>query len=558
MTTSWRPGKVRAALARLLRETFFHEALRPGQEEVIHSILQRRSTLAIMPTGAGKSLCYQLPALHLPGTTIIVSPLISLMKDQAGKLAALGVQAFEVNSTLSASEESATLNAIASGKNDFVFTTPERMTDPAFIELLRKTRIDLFVIDEAHCISQWGHDFRPAYLSLGGTIRALGQPRVLALTATATAEVADDIRKQLGLPDMHVINTGVMRANLCYEVVHVVSDEQKLLHLARLLREVEGNGIVYCATVKDVAAITERLVDSGFDVVPYHGKLPKRERTENQDRFTAGEPKAVIATNAFGMGIDKADIRFVVHYDFPANLESYYQESGRAGRDGKPARCILLYDIGDRRTQLFFMAGRYPRIEDIVCVHHALQDLRASEAAVDLTRIQDAASEVARSRVRIVLAMMKDLGLVTESRGARFRLLQATNDHRVQPFDNMLAHFEQKAESDKRKLERMMLYAQTGRCRWKILLEYFGEKVDWENCGHCDNCLCPVSILAEDASQTATHEPENLSPRFRVGDKVRLARHGKGTIEQIEGEIVTIAFAQGETRRFHSDYVRKL
>src|SRR5688572_29973253 len=247
-----------------MRGTFGLEEFRPGQEEVIRSIVEGRDTIAVMPTGAGKSLCYQLPALHLPGTTVVVSPLIALMKDQTDKLQALGVRARQVNSAVDAGELKDALRALAAGKVEFVFATPERLEDPAFVEILKSIDVDLFVIDEAHCLSEWGHDFRPAFLGLGGAIRAVGAPPVLALTATATEQVLADVATQLGLRNPRTYNLGVFRANLHYEVRHTATEIAKQQHLVRILRETDGNGIVYCATVKHCEVVARVLEAEGL------------------------------------------------------------------------------------------------------------------------------------------------------------------------------------------------------------------------------------------------------------------------------------------------------
>jgi len=341
----------------LLRRTFRLQRLRPGQREVIESVLAGRDTLAIMPSGAGKSLCYQLPTLQMRGTTIVVSPLIALMKDQSDKLEERGVDAAAVNSALSARERREAMRRIRRREADFIFTTPEQLANPGVLATLKENPVDLFVVDEAHCITQWGHDFRRAYLELGAALRALGNPTLLALTATATPDVIEDIGRQLGRPRMRVLNAGVYRPNLYFEVLQTTNPTEKRQALLEVVRS-GGAGIVYCATVREAKAVHGWLVAQGEDAELYHGALGGRSRSERQDAFMGGAVRTMVATNAFGMGIDRPDIRYVVHYQLPGSLEAYYQEAGRAGRDGEEARCTLLYDHADRRVQLYFARKR--------------------------------------------------------------------------------------------------------------------------------------------------------------------------------------------------------
>ena len=473
--------RLRADLRRTLNEVFGLHSLRPGQDRVIESVLDGRSTLAVMPTGSGKSLCYQLPALLLPGMTVVVSPLIALMKDQYDKMQALGVSASQVNSAVAAGEQDAHMDLITSAKAEFVFTTPEQLANRDFLGELAEKRIDLLVIDEAHCISQWGHDFRPAYLGLRDVARALRNPPILALTATATPAVVDDIREQLGVPELNVIHAGVYRPNLDLSVVPVDNDEQKDRELIRLVSSQAGSAIVYTATVAHANALEPLLKSAGKRVARYHGRVAARERHDIQNGFMSGDLDTIVATNAFGMGVDKADIRLVVHYDLPGSLDAYYQEAGRAGRDFERADCVLLFRRQDRAVHNFLMAGRYPGLDQFVSVLQALEETNGGSTLAD---IQKTAAGVPKSKVRVILTALKDVGIAAERRGSTWTLKRAVSSDETAA---IARQYGERSEDDRRKLERMVMYGQTALCRWATILEYFHAD-GTERCGHCDNC----------------------------------------------------------------------
>ena len=502
----------------LLRERFGYPDFRPGQAEVLQR-LASDDVLGVMPTGGGKSLCYVLPGLEV-GRALVVSPLIALMQDQVEALQAAGVAADYINSTLSAREQQRRLADFTEGRTALLYVAPERLANPRFIAVLQRHGVRLLVVDEAHCISEWGHDFRPDYLELGAVRAQLGEPRTLALTATADATVRRDILARLGIAGASEVVTSFDRPNLRLAARQIDSPAERLDWLVRYVRERHGqrgtlasegaqrgtlasegaqrgilasegaqrgilasegaqSGIVYARTRRNVDETAEALQAAGIDAAPYHAGMSAGRRSTTQRRFTTGETPLIVATNAFGLGIDKPDVRFVVHLGMPGRLEAYYQEAGRAGRDGEPAECTLLYARRDIGLQRRFISQAHPEDEQVRRAWQRLVELQRFAPARPLSP-RAAADEGGGEGWPVTLAALRACGLV-EPGALRLTTLDARAPLDTRP----IAERRRYAES---RLSQMVEYAETSGCRRALVLRYFGEQPPDADCGGCDNC----------------------------------------------------------------------
>ena len=462
-----------------LRKHFGYDDFRGSQADAIRSILGGRDTLVLMPTGGGKSLCFQIPAMVLDGCTIVISPLISLMKDQVENACRAGLPATFINSTLTPQEIRARMFAVASGRIKLLYMAPERADNPRFVDELRRIDVAMLAVDEAHCLSQWGHEFRPSYMKLG-PLRSALKCRVIALTATATPEVRRDILTHLYMERPLVIAGGFDRENLRWHVIPAERSTEKDLQLCRLLRRDLDGGValVFASTRKKVDGIADMLNARSIKASGYHAGVKSAERSRLQDKFIREEAGIIVATNAFGMGIDKPNVRLVVHYDMPGSLEAYYQEAGRAGRDRAVADCVLLHSYRDRFTHEFMIDGAHPAESTIRETFRKLNSAGAPRTVAEFGRW----SKQNTREVGSVLRILADANIVTvERQTGRFEIVSKTITR---------ASLQRAAQARKRerlRLERMEGYAFHQKCRRKYVMDYFGD-TSFKRCAGCDNC----------------------------------------------------------------------
>jgi len=472
----------------VLFKYFGYTEFRGLQKDILKRILEDKGhSLVLMPTGGGKSLCYQIPALIFKGGTLVISPLIALMQDQVDSLKKKNIPAEFINSTVSAEDKNKRLNSFLTGKTKLLYVTPERFRNPQFAEAIRTADISLLAVDEAHCISEWGHDFRPDYSRIEEFRQMIGNPLTIALTATATPDVQNDIITKLGLTnnDIKIFHEGIERPNLRLEVENVFDEKETLSEIYNILDTYKGSGIIYFSLIKNLEYYSQKLRDKGYKHGVYHGKLDPRERKKIQRSFLSGQENLILATNAFGMGIDKPDIRFVVHAELPSSIESYYQEIGRAGRDGNKSVCVLLYNSEDIYTQMEFIKWANPNADYYYSLYNLLKNNESAVNSMGIEYVIEQMSFKNKSdfRAETVLGMFDRYG-VTEGN------IERKNLKIVNPLPSQLEddeYLKNKLTSDNKKLLSVVNYYKSPECRRAFISEYFGFKAK-ANCNNCDTC----------------------------------------------------------------------
>lgn len=533
----------RGELHAALRQHFNLESFRPGQEEVVMALLQGQDVLTVLPTGAGKSLVYQLTAQLLPGVTIVVSPLLALMKDQVDAIEAAGLEVGVINSTQSDGEAKDELRQVKQGEAKLLYVTPERFENDEFMAQMRRMDISLFVVDEAHCVSEWGHSFRPSYLALGDAIKRLGKPPVLALTATATPWIRNEIIERLAMQQPSIVVRDIDRPNLFFEVTRVENEDHDRQVLQRLLLDPEdqypdeleqqlneakqGCGIIYTATTKAAKETAEWLQSWGISADYYHGQRKKADRSRVQNAFMNGDVRVVVATNAFGLGVDKQNVRFVIHRDIPSSVEAYYQEAGRAGRDGEFARCTIIYRPADLGRAAFLSGSGQLTRDEVVQAHAGL----VANPETSMSALPQITGLNKGDVARLVKVLKRD-GIIKETRG-RIRLVKPDFD----PQQVSLEDEEHRVAYEQSRLEMMRNYAEMAECRRRYILNYFGEEYNGEHCEWCDNDLSAgveQRVVITEQADTPNH--------FTVGTRVAHAAWGEGVVQRASGDDVTVLF----------------
>ncbi len=545
-------SEIEKQIAEVAKERCGFDRFLPGQEEAIRSVLEGRDTLVVKPTGSGKSAIYQIAAAIIPGPTVVVSPLIALQKDQVDAIGDQDVgDAAVVNSVVRASEVKETFGKLEEGDLEFVFMAPEQLHKSEVLERLKAAGPKLFVVDEAHCISEWGHDFRPDYLKLGRAIEALGHPVVLAMTATAAPRVRDEIVEKLGMQKPNIVVRGFDRPNIWLGVQSFESEAAKKEKLFDEIESADKPGIVYVATRKHAEEIGGALSERGLKVLYYHGGMKAKDRHQIQDEFMSGDAEVIVATNAFGMGVDKSNVRFVFHYDISDSIDSYYQEIGRAGRDGQPSKAILFYRPEDLGIQKFFKGGG--KIEEQEMKQIAEAVLNEGEP-VDPGDLKEKLNLSDRKLAKAI-NRLEDAGALETLPTGEVIAAEDGPDLEQAARDAASAQRERK-EHEALRIEKMRAYAELNACRREYILNYFGEAFNGP-CGNCD--YCQGLLAARTKPQPAIRASAAAPPEgpFPLKSRVIHKEWGKGMVDSYEGGKITVLFDEAGRKTLSVEAVLK-